>query len=330
MDQKDLVSIIVPVYKVEKYLDQCVQSLVDQTYQNIEIVLVDDGSPDSCPAMCDEWSKKDSRIKVIHKQNGGLMSAWVEGVKNCTADYVCFVDSDDYVKEGFVEILYGELMKNNADVSICDYVEVWDDGKEIVRGQFKETKLFIKNKDYNNLAEMLRSFSPCRWNKIFRKKLVVECLDYLNQNIRIGEDLNATFYILGMSNKVSYTNTLLYCYRQQNQSMMHESKDNFDNYQILVDQLIFINNKKGFGLENLIADKFCSNFLLLSLLFYINKKNSNALKKVFESKICEFYLKNSQRRNSIKEKILYWSVKHKKIWLLKWIYKLKHIKNNKG
>ena len=95
------VSIIVPIYKVEKYLNNCVETLVGQTYKNIEIVLIDDGSPDNCPQICDEWAKKDSRIKVIHKKNGGLMNAWKDGVVASTGELIAFVDSDDFVAYHF-------------------------------------------------------------------------------------------------------------------------------------------------------------------------------------------------------------------------------------
>lgn len=90
MNQPELISIIVPVYKVEKYLDKCVESIVEQTYKNLEIILVDDGSPDNCPAMCDRWAEKDSRIKVIHKENGGLSSARNAGLDACTGEYIYF------------------------------------------------------------------------------------------------------------------------------------------------------------------------------------------------------------------------------------------------
>ncbi|MCH5320896.1 MAG: glycosyltransferase, partial [Eubacterium sp.] len=92
------VSIIVPVYNVEKYLNRCVESIVKQTYTNLEIILVDDGSPDNCPAMCDAWAERDSRIKVIHKENGGVSSARNIGIDNADGDYISFVDSDDYVE----------------------------------------------------------------------------------------------------------------------------------------------------------------------------------------------------------------------------------------
>ena len=97
--KEELISIIVPVYKVEKYLDFCIQSIVNQTYRNLEIILVDDGSPDNCPRICDEWAQKDQRITAIHKENGGLMSAWMAGVRESRGEYLCFVDSDDWVEQ---------------------------------------------------------------------------------------------------------------------------------------------------------------------------------------------------------------------------------------
>ena len=116
------ISIIVPVYKVEKYLDKCVRSIVEQTYKNLEIILVDDGSPDNCPAMCDEWARKDSRIAVIHKENGGVSSARNAGLAACTGDYVGFVDYDDWIEPDMYEYLLDISMKSNADVSRCAFV----------------------------------------------------------------------------------------------------------------------------------------------------------------------------------------------------------------
>ena len=121
----DKISVIVPVYKVEKYLNRCVQSIASQTYENLEIILVDDGSPDNCGVLCDEWVQKDSRIKVVHKENGGLSSARNAGVAVATGAYVGFVDSDDYIHPQMYEKLYEALVENGADISICgcDYVD---------------------------------------------------------------------------------------------------------------------------------------------------------------------------------------------------------------
>ncbi|MBR1540013.1 MAG: glycosyltransferase [Clostridia bacterium] len=117
--EEELISIIVPVYKVEKYLDKCINSIVSQTYKNLEVILVDDGSPDSCGKMCDEWTQKDTRIKVIHKENGGLSDARNFGLDCAKGKYIQFVDSDDYIEKDMIEFLYKNLKENNADISIC-------------------------------------------------------------------------------------------------------------------------------------------------------------------------------------------------------------------
>ena len=103
MDEK--ISVIIPIYKVEKYLNRCVESVVNQSYQNLEIILVDDGSPDNCPKMCDDWAEKDNRIKVIHKENGGLSDARNAGLKVAMGEYISFVDSDDWIAKDFYEVL---------------------------------------------------------------------------------------------------------------------------------------------------------------------------------------------------------------------------------
>ena len=118
----DLVSVIVPIYKVEKYLGKCVDSIINQTYKNLEIILVDDGSPDNSGKICDEYAKKDNRIKVIHKENGGLSSARNAGLDVATGEFIAFVDSDDRIHLDFVEKLYRAIKEENADIASC-YVE---------------------------------------------------------------------------------------------------------------------------------------------------------------------------------------------------------------
>ena len=117
MNNNPKISVIVPVYKVEKYLDKCVESIVNQTYKNLEIILVDDGSPDNCPAMCDEWAEKDERIRVIHKENGGLADARNAGMDIATGDYIGFVDSDDWIEPNMYEVLLKNALKYDADIS---------------------------------------------------------------------------------------------------------------------------------------------------------------------------------------------------------------------
>ena len=127
----ELVSVVVPVYKVERYLDKCIGSIVKQTYTNLEIILVDDGSPDNCPRMCDEWAEKDSRIRVIHKENGGLSDARNAALDICTGTYVVFVDSDDYIHQDCVSYLVELITENKAELAICGVWHVTEAGKQL-------------------------------------------------------------------------------------------------------------------------------------------------------------------------------------------------------
>src|SRR5699024_3764138 len=121
------ISIIIPIYGVEKYIDRCVNSVVNQTYRNLEIILVDDGSPDNCPSICDEWAKKDRRIKVIHKKNGGLSDARNVGMNSATGELIGFIDSDDWVCEEMYQLLYENMKQNDSDISACGVKMVWED-----------------------------------------------------------------------------------------------------------------------------------------------------------------------------------------------------------
>ena len=126
---EDLITIVVPVYKVEKYIDRCVTSILNQTYKNLQIILVDDGSPDNCGKICDEYAKKDNRIEVIHKENGGLSDARNAGINIAKGKYIAFVDSDDYVSNDYIEYMYKILKKENAKISICELQIVWKNTK---------------------------------------------------------------------------------------------------------------------------------------------------------------------------------------------------------
>lgn len=127
----ELVSVIVPVYKVEPYLDRCVASILAQTYPNLEVILVDDGSPDNCPALCDAWAQRDARIRVIHKKNGGLSDARNVGLDAASGAYISFVDSDDYIAENFIETLYDLLHEYHTDISAVHWKLVYADGPEV-------------------------------------------------------------------------------------------------------------------------------------------------------------------------------------------------------
>jgi glycosyltransferase involved in cell wall biosynthesis len=126
MEKQPLISIIVPVYKVEKFLSKCVDSILNQTYRNIEIILIDDGSPDNSPAICDEYAEKDNRIKVIHQRNAGLAGARNAGLAICRGEYIAFVDSDDYIEPNMMEAMLNAAVNNDCDIVRCNCATIKD------------------------------------------------------------------------------------------------------------------------------------------------------------------------------------------------------------
>ena len=151
------ISIIVPVYKAEKYLPRCVESLLSQTYRELEIILVDDGSPDNCPEICDGYAEKDSRVKVIHKENGGVSSARNAGLEAASGDYITFVDSDDYVDGQMYEKMLSVAEEYSCDVVMCDCVKEFSDRREVYSHDIRSgfyNKEQLKNEYYPHLLIM--------------------------------------------------------------------------------------------------------------------------------------------------------------------------------
>lgn len=211
---KPKISIIVPVYKVEKYLDRCVQSLINQTIKDIEIILVDDGSPDNCPALCDEYMALDSRIKVVHKKNAGLGLARNSGLDIAIGDYVAFVDSDDFVDPGMYQTLYEKVVEDNLDTCYCGFKFYYDDGSTKQKSEVDVYKRFTGRNEVNRLLLDMIGPEPsypsdvkymmCVWKALYSRKLldtyqirfhserefvsedIIYHLDYLTRAERVG------------------------------------------------------------------------------------------------------------------------------------------------
>lgn len=165
-----LVSVIVPIYNVEKYIHKCVDSILGQTYRNLEIILVDDGSPDGCPKICDEYSELDSRIKVIHKPNGGLSDARNAGLDMATGEYVTFIDSDDWYAEDAIEILVGVMLQNDVSIACMRNASVSSDYTQIEKvSDTKEVSVISSNELLKKICDKTYSTSVC--NKLFKHSL---------------------------------------------------------------------------------------------------------------------------------------------------------------
>ena len=210
----DLISIIVPVYKVEAYLDNCVQSIVHQTYRNLEIILVDDGSPDNCGAMCDAWAAKDSRIKVIHQENGGSGAARNAALDVATGRLIAFVDSDDYLAPEMYEHLYG-LMEQGADIAECGHVDAFDDSA--VFGGDDSFRIYTV---LEAMSEHIQDqiFRQLIWNKLYRREVIGDIRFPVG---KIIDDEFFTYLVLGNAKTLIRSERICYAYRQQESSVMH-------------------------------------------------------------------------------------------------------------
>lgn len=214
--ERGLVSVIIPVYKVEEYLPRCVHSVLAQSYQNIEIILVDDGSPDGCGALCDRFAAIDSRIQVVHKENGGISSARNAGIHIATGEYICFVDSDDWVSECFVERLVYAIESTEADLAACDFQKI--DREEKIRDiEAGKPEIITEQKYYCALIE--ESYAGYVCNKLFRISILRQNELLLDEKIFVGEDLVFTVEYLKYSEKVAYLKEGLYYYFSRPDSM---------------------------------------------------------------------------------------------------------------
>jgi glycosyltransferase involved in cell wall biosynthesis len=235
--EKDLISVIVPVYKVEKYLEKCIESVLKQTYTNLQIILVDDGSPDNCGKICDEYAKKDSRIEVIHKINGGLSDARNVGINRANGRYIGFVDSDDYIKEDMYEKLINLIKEYDADISICNLYDVID-GKEYVRNKDNGIHEYSR---IDILKEILldKNIQSYAWNKLYKKEL----FDEIKYPIRKKyEDIGTTFYLFEKCNKIVVTSEPEYYYLKRADSLVNNVTEStiLDYTEIIIQRYLYI------------------------------------------------------------------------------------------
>ena len=216
---KPLVSIIIPVYQVEKYLDKCIASVVGQTYQNLQIILIDDGSSDRSPAICDGWKERDSRITVIHQPNGGLSRARNAGLKIATGEFVGFVDSDDWIESNMYETLLAAMQEANADIAVCNYqMELQEARENKKKEQTHERKLYSSEEALRMILKGEGFIYNFVWNKLFKRSVIAN-IDFPSG--KIYEDILWTPMVIGNANIIICLDSILYHYIQREDSLTH-------------------------------------------------------------------------------------------------------------
>lgn len=299
-----LISVIVPIYKVEAYLERAVDSVLQQTYENLEVILVEDGSPDNCPQICDNYVEKDPRVRVIHKENGGLSDARNTGIAMAHGEYVAFLDSDDYIERQFISKMYHACIKTDSDIAICQY-----------QTSAKQENIF-DNSNYD-LLEKKNSDSPIQsfsrrellfrmyeeyhsrntdfivtWNKLYKRKLW--------NNIRfpkgrIHEDEATTYKIYDKCKRGIYIQEKLYVYYQAERSItrQHFGADRMDWFLALRERIAFFEESK----ENALALQSYKAYADASIRFYKRFKEETDNSEVF-CKECRENVKETLQKAS--------------------------------
>ncbi|MFJ7827544.1 glycosyltransferase family 2 protein [Psychrobacillus sp. NPDC096623] len=211
----DVITIIVPIYKVENYLHRCVDSILNQTYKGLEIILVNDGSPDSCGKICDEYAKLDERVKVIHKKNGGLSDARNAGVEIAQGEYISFVDSDDWIGENYIKKLYQLLINTNSDISVCNFIKTSTEKLQV-------DILMEEIYEYSNVKALEQLYGRfgvqmvTAWGKLYKRKLFEGIRFPVD---RIHEDEFTTYKLIYKAKKIVLTTAQLLYYWQREDSI---------------------------------------------------------------------------------------------------------------
>lgn len=250
--QKDTkVSIVVPIYNVEKYLDRCVKSIAEQTYKNLEIILVDDGSPDQCPKLCEDWAKRDDRIKVVHKKNAGLGMARNTGIDNATGDYICFVDSDDYIASDTIQKACNKAMDSNADIVYFGYTDVDTDGNilkeykpEIVKLDYKKNEIYeellpeLISPDYSCEKRANLMLSAC--TALFSLHMIQKAdWRFVSEHEIISEDVYSLIKLFSYVRSAAVVPEALYFYCKNEASLTRSYKENrYNRIKFFYDEVI--------------------------------------------------------------------------------------------
>lgn len=305
MDYSRLVSIIVPVYNSEKYLDRCINSILSQTYKNLELIIINDGSIDNSGFLCDAYANVDSRVKVIHVKNSGVSSARNKGVEIATGEFIQFVDSDDYIQHNMIEILVNE-MNANVDIVLCGYKRLYKDYKGIIISKNSNVynKVGITKEMFlNQFGSLFKNqYINYLWNKLYVSKIIKEFTIKFDNSINWGEDLMFNLKYLEYCNNITIINKHLYNYINYNNGSItskfnSELYSNQQNMYKSVREFLISNNKYSGENKEIVEIKFtdaiimCLNNITHSSSSYKKLEIKNRIAQIIEDDIVRKNLK---------------------------------------
>lgn len=324
----DKVSIIIPIYNVEKYLEKCVQSVLSQSYENIEVILVDDGSTDCSGQICDRLEKEDNRIRVIHKKNGGLASARNAGYQAASGEYIMYADSDDSLKSHIIETCVKSIYREKADVVIFGYNKVSENGKILETCKW-DTKTYTHDEMtehlYDSICEMSFGYA---WNKLYRKSVLDMSGVSGDAKVIDREDLIYNLELLKHWKKITYIDSVGYDYLQRSSSLLHNSNlarlNGITYFVDKINQIHFDDSYVERKIYNMIVLHYLSDCIIKNVIWNkkLNKKEkTEQMKKTLE--VCpkkeKLYLDKGNGRYL---QMLYKSIKTGKMNYFYWYVKL--------
>ena len=234
----DKISIIIPIYNIENYIEKCIESIINQTYKNLEIILVDDGSTDKSGEICDKYQKNDNRIIVIHKKNGGLSDARNCGIEKATAELLIFVDGDDWIENDTIELAYNEHIKNDSDIVIYGKYIDYDNNKSIPKCPAKYER--INGKQGIIYLNSFKDLDVSAWNKLFKKELFNDIKFPVG---KLSEDYYIMYKVFDKAKVISLLPICKYHYFQRINSITKNNKINYDYIDASKEQMNYINKK---------------------------------------------------------------------------------------
>ena len=312
-------SVIIPVYKVEKYINRCINSILNQTFTDFELILVDDGSPDNCGKICDDYAKKDSRIHVIHKENGGLSDARNAGIDwafaNSDSEWITFIDSDDWIHPRYLEALYDAVKKTGCEISICAYEETTGDNPQVDESQLEAE--IVNTEDFfceHNVNAVVA------WGKLYKKELFREIRYPFG---KLHEDEFTTYKLLFKYDALAYINQPLYLYFYNSSSITKSywTPRRLDAFEAYNDQLEFFETNRYMQAYKKVlfcmAYKYCDNLKKIGgnpeYMYYL---------KMLRKKLCKHLKKHKKRADfSIKDTPFFYEYAYpfemKYYWIIK-------------
>jgi Glycosyltransferases involved in cell wall biogenesis len=322
-----LFSIIVPIYNVDLYLEECLNSICKQTYTNFEVILVDDGSTDKSGAICDMYVKRDQRFRVIHKKNGGLVSARQAGVTEAKGDYIVCVDGDDWISLNYLLMFKEEIENNHPDIICCGHIisDGLDNKKVLLSNENRYyTKEEIRREIYPSLiqTEKAEYFSPSLWAKAFKSNLYYQQQQHVDINISVGEDGACTIPCIFYAESMSLISECLYYYRTNFLSITKNKKPfRWDGPARVSRHLEKQLDLSRGDFQDQIYRKTVHDLFAVIVTQFYRDENLKEIKRDINRHLAEPYyakaITECRFKGSVKAKMMHYAVKYKMFWLIK-------------